>query len=171
MSIPVLNFFEIKSGRRQKAVSPAKTGVRDSVRLPGVMIGVQQVVRPLAEGRAQILPVQSLHLRILVGEADGGAWRPYPTAAAPRTAARSCPSRMGCPPPPAQPPGQAMTSTKSYSALPLVQRLHQCPGVGQAAGHRHPDISDAGNAVNAPPSRACLPRTCVEGIRRWDSCR
>lgn len=31
----------------------------------------------------------------------------------PRYAASSCPSCMGCPPPPAHPPGQAITSTKS----------------------------------------------------------
>ena len=34
-------------------------------------------------------------------------------------AANSSPSLNGCPPPPTQPPGQAMTSTKSYSTSPL----------------------------------------------------
>ena len=39
---------------------------------------------------------------------------------APRVSASSCPSWMGCPPPPAQPPGHAMISTKSYSTRPAL---------------------------------------------------
>ena len=73
---------------------------------------MQQVVGLLRQGLAQVLPVQGLHVRILVGEADGALRIQLVELLAP-LGAKSWPSWMGWPPPPEQPPGQAMTSTKS----------------------------------------------------------
>ena len=80
---------------------------------PGVVIGVQQVVGALAQGLFQVLPVQGLHIGVLVGEADGRVGVQLPENDCRGSSASSAPSWMGWPPPPAQPPGQAMTSTKS----------------------------------------------------------
>ena len=73
---------------------------------------MQQVVGLLRQGLAQVLPVQGLHVRILVGEADGALRIQLVELLAP-LGGKVLAVVDGLAAPPEQPPGQAMTSTKS----------------------------------------------------------
>ena len=126
--------------------------------LPGMMICVQQFVSPVGHGTAQIILVAFLYRRI--------SWenrrlftrsRPYNTWH--RSPASSSPSLMGCPPPPAQPPGHAIISTKSYLTLPFRWLPSAC-GCFSGRWHRHLQIlSRQMEPASFQPS---IPRTSLK---------
>ena len=75
------------------------------------MVCVEQVVRLVREGSFKILFIEFQDGRILVRESYRAALIELIEVAV--SQASSEPSLMGCPPPPPQPPGQAIISTKS----------------------------------------------------------
>ena len=79
---------------------------------PVHVFGMQKLMGGAAEGLAQKLFVGLLYLGVLMGEAKLSL-TVQTVQVPPRRSANSHPSWMGCPPPPTQPPGHAMTSTKS----------------------------------------------------------
>ena len=84
--------------------------------LPRVNIGVQQVVRALGQRLAQILRVQRLHIGVFVGEAQRRIVIEAPEDVSPLL--RAFLAVVNGLSSAAQPPGQAIISTKSYSACP-----------------------------------------------------
>ena len=79
---------------------------------------MQKLVDPVYHLVALEPLVQRPDGRVLVGEAESGVFVQAVEDLWPRTWASSLFRVMGWPPPPAQPPGQAMTSTKSTFTSP-----------------------------------------------------
>ena len=98
------------------------------------MVGVEQMVGLFAQGRLQICPVQGLHIRVLVGEADGSLGVQLPQLAA----SGGCHFHAlvdGLSTAAGAAPGAGHDFHEVVVHLAAVHGLHQLPGVGQAADH------------------------------------
>lgn len=128
--------------------------------LPRIVVGVQQVVRLFAERRSKIVPVELLDVRILVREAQKLTLIEPPEHVA-AILGKLGTVVDGLAAAAAQPPGQAMTSTKSYAASPRLtasMSLRAFPSELTTATRTSP----APGMLNVASFHPSMPRTAVK---------